>query len=136
MEQPPESNDCNGQQSRMQLEENICMHIFSVSAAMVGVCLTVIGIIQVLIKGQEATTLADDFLALDALLFLASCMLSYWAIRRREFKHMHQVERIADSVFLLAMVLMAVICVLITFDISWHKSLVLLYRNSLPDLSV
>jgi hypothetical protein len=136
MEQSPESNDFNGQQARMQLEENICMHIFSVSAAMVGVCLTVIGIIQVIIKGQKATTFADDFLALDALLFLISCMLSYWAMRRRGFKRMHQVERIADSVFLLAMVLMAIICVLITLDISWHKSLVLLYQNSPPDLSV
>lgn len=31
----------------VQLEEDICIHIFSVSAALVGVCLTVIGIFQV-----------------------------------------------------------------------------------------
>ncbi len=29
------------------LEEDICIHLFSVSAAMVGVCLTVIGLIRV-----------------------------------------------------------------------------------------
>lgn len=116
----------NEQETRTQLEETICMHIFSVSAAMVGVCLTVIGIIQVIIKGQKTTTFADDFLAFDALLFLSSYMLSYWAMRRQGYRRMHQIERIADGIFLFAMILMAIICVLITFDISYHKSLVLL----------
>jgi hypothetical protein len=31
------------------LEEDICIHIFTVSSAMVGVCLTVIGLIRVVI---------------------------------------------------------------------------------------
>ncbi len=44
---------------------------------MVGVCLKVIDIIQIVIKSQGLTTLADDFLALDALFFLISCLLSY-----------------------------------------------------------
>lgn len=112
----------NEHESRAHLEENICMHIFSVSAAMVGVCLTVIGIIQVVIRGEKASTLADDFLLLDALLFLASCILSYWAMRRRGIERMHQIEQVADTLFLIAMVLMVVICVLITYDISFHKS--------------
>ncbi|NTW56348.1 MAG: hypothetical protein HGB20_04805 [Chlorobiaceae bacterium] len=111
---------------RAGLEESLCMHIFSVSSAMVGVCLTVIGIIQVLIKGQKATTFADDLLAVDALLFLSSCILSYWALRRRGIKRMHKIEQVADTIFLCAMVLMAIICVLITFDISYHKPLELL----------
>jgi hypothetical protein len=48
---------------------------------MVGVCLTVIGLIRVVITLGRADTLADDFLAGDALLFLVSCLLSYWALR-------------------------------------------------------
>ncbi|TLU88409.1 MAG: hypothetical protein FDX30_03000 [Chlorobium sp.] len=122
------SDDQNEQNSRIHLEENICIHIFSVSAAMVGVCLTVIGIIQIVIKGQKASTLVNDFLAIDAFLFLISCILSYWAMRRRSYKRMHQIERIADGVFLLAMVFMVVICGLITFDISYHKSFLLFYQ--------
>jgi hypothetical protein len=61
------------------LEQDICIHIFTVSSAMVGVCLTVIGLIRVVITFGRADTLADDFLAGDALLFLISCLLSYWA---------------------------------------------------------
>ena len=63
------------------LEQDICIHIFTVSSAMVGVCLTVIGLIRVVITFGRADTLADDFLAGDALLFLISCLLSYWALR-------------------------------------------------------
>jgi hypothetical protein len=60
------------------LEQDICIHIFTVSSAMVGVCLTVIGLIRVVITLGRADTLADDLLAGDALLFLISCLLSYW----------------------------------------------------------
>src|SRR5207248_4850434 len=65
--------------NKTKLEEDICIHIFTVSSAMVGVCLTVIGLIRVVITLGKADTLADDFLASDALLFLTSCLLSYAA---------------------------------------------------------
>src|SRR4029077_6638817 len=52
---------------KTKLEEDICIHIFTVSAAMVGVCLTVIGVIRVVITLGKADTLADDLLASDAL---------------------------------------------------------------------
>jgi hypothetical protein len=51
------------------LEHDICIHIFIASSAMVGICLTVIGLIRVAITLGHADTLGDDFLAGDALLF-------------------------------------------------------------------
>jgi membrane-anchored protein YejM (alkaline phosphatase superfamily) len=77
------------------LEQDICIHIFTVSSAMVGVCL-----------------------AADALLFLISCLLSYWALRSRGLRRMHRLERIADAIFIIAMIGMVVICALITYTIS------------------
>ena len=100
------------------LEQDICIHIFSVSSAMVGVCLTVIGLIRVVITLGTADTLADDFLAADALLFLVSCLLSYWALRSRGLRRMHRLERIADVIFIVAMIGMVVVCALITYTIS------------------
>src|SRR2546429_5122292 len=100
------------------LERDICIHIFTVSSAMVGVCLTVIGLIRVVITLGTADTLADDFLAGDALLFLVSCLLSYWALRSRGLRRMHRLERIADSIFIIAMIGMVIICALITYTIS------------------
>jgi len=100
------------------LEHDICIHIFTVSSAMVGVCLTVIGLIRVVIMLGTADTLADDLLAADALLFLVSCLLSYWALRSRGLRRMHRLERIADGIFIIAMIGMVVICAVITYTIS------------------
>src|SRR5438105_10075918 len=100
------------------LEQDISIHIFTVSSAMMGVCLTVIGLIRVVITLGTADTLADDFLAGDALLFLISCLLSYWALRSRSMRRMHRLEKIADGIFIFAMIGMVVICALITYSIS------------------
>jgi hypothetical protein len=104
--------------SSTHLEQDICIHIFTVSSAMVGVCLTVIGLIRVVITLGRADTLADDLLAGDALLFLISCLLSYWALRSRSLRRMHRLEKIADGIFILAMIGMGIICALITYTIS------------------
>src|SRR6266478_9608011 len=104
--------------SSTHLEQDICIHIFTVSSAMVGVCLTVIGLIRVVITFGRADTLADDLLAGDAFLFLISCLLSYWALRSRSVRRMHRLEKIADGIFILAMIGMVIICALITYTIS------------------
>ena len=100
------------------LEQDISIHIFTVSSAMVGVCLTVIGLIRVVITLGRADTLADDLLAGDALLFLISCLLSYWALRSRSVRRMHRLEKIADAIFIFAMIGMVIICALITYTMS------------------
>lgn len=100
------------------LDEELSVHIFTVSSAMVGVCLTVIGLIRVVITLGKADTVADDLLAVDASLFLISCLVSYSALRTRSKRRMHRRERIADGIFILAMFLMVVICGLITYAIT------------------
>ncbi len=100
------------------LEEDISIHIFTVSSAMVGVCLTVIGLIRVVITFGKADTVADDLLAVDAFLFLVSCLISYSALRTRSKRRMHRRERIADGIFILAMILMVIICGFITYAVA------------------
>ena len=103
---------------RRPLDEDICIHIFTVSAAMVGVCLTVIGLLRVVITIRKIDTPADDFLAVDAVLFLVSCLSSYWAMRTKSVRRMHRVERFADRVFIAALIIMVGICGVITYAIS------------------
>jgi hypothetical protein len=100
------------------LEQDICIHIFTVSSAMVGVCLTVIGLIRVVITLGKIDTLADDLLALDALLFVVACLLSYSALRSRSKRRMHRVEKTADMIFIAAMLLMTTVCIMITYSMS------------------
>lgn len=104
------------------LEEDISIHIFSASAAMVGVCLTVIGLIHVVSALGAANTLADDLLAFDSFVFLISCLLAYWALRTRGSRRMHRLEQIADGIFILALTVMVVICGIITYSISFPQS--------------
>lgn len=96
-------------------EENISIHIFSVSAAMVGVCLTVIGILNVITSIKRVETLLDDMTALDAVFFVLACIISYMAIRTKERGRRLLLEKTADTIFLAALFLMAATCVSIVY---------------------
>lgn len=103
---------------RRRLDDDICVHIFTASATMVGVCLTVIGILRVVISLRREDTLGDDLLAVNSLLYLTSCLLAYWALRTRSVSRNYRLERTADVVFLIAMVFTAINAGFITWAIS------------------
>lgn len=84
--------------------------IFAVSAAMVGVCLTGIGLVQVLMAPLRLETIADDLLVADALLFLMACVLAYASLRGRTEARTRLLERFADLSFLLGLGLMFAVC--------------------------
>lgn len=103
--------------SRVDLEAEVDVHIFSVSAGLVGVCLTVIGIIRIGRNLQPSySTIADQLLAIDAFVFTAACLLAYASIRARGKAHAKRLERHADRLFLLGMAAMAVICAIVAFS--------------------
>jgi hypothetical protein len=101
-----------------ELDEDTCLNIFTASAALMGVCLTVIGIIRLVIATNNITTVADDLLVIDTLVFFASCLLSYWALRARSAGRMRRVERTADLLFVVGLMLMAAVCGIITYGIA------------------
>jgi small-conductance mechanosensitive channel len=101
--------------SRSHLEEDVCIHVFNVSAAMVGVCTTVIGLIRIVITLGKFDTIADDLLAADAIVFLLACFFSYWALRTRKKQRMHKAERVADMLFLAGLALMVVVCLVFAY---------------------
>ena len=100
------------------LDQDICVHIFSASAAWVGVCLTVIGIVGVFISIRRADLVGDDLLAVNAMLYLVTCLLSYWALRTRSLQRNHRLERISDATFLLALTLTTLNAGFITWAMS------------------
>ena len=94
---------------------DLTMHVFSISAAMVGVCLTAIGILRLIAAQTKFQTLGDDLLALDALLFGASCFLSFWSFKTRSARMRDRLRPVVDSLFMLALALMVVICGIIAW---------------------
>lgn len=97
-------------------ERSLSGYIFSVSAGLVGACLTVIGIFNVLNQPGAIRGKADDLLAIDAAAFLAACFFSYLALRAREERRWQRLERVADACFLAGLSGMVVIGGLIAFE--------------------
>lgn len=86
---------------------------------MVGVCLTAIGLIQVLINTKTVNMVADDLLAIDSILFMISSLLSYMSIRSKNRHRYHRLELIADRVFIVAMLLMVAACIALSYQIEF-----------------
>ena len=104
------------QPSKTELEDDISVHIFTASAAMVGVCLTVIGLFRISFRLQAVATTGDELLAVDAMAFLTSCLLAYLALRTRRTQRKYRLEKVADWIFLTGLSLMAVACALIAYE--------------------
>ena len=95
-------------------ENRLADHILPSSATMVGVCMTVISLSQ-LIPKQAVSRHVDELLAFDSLLFLCSAMLSYVSIRNRKLAE--RLERIADLIFLIAVSLMVIVGFIVSFEL-------------------
>jgi hypothetical protein len=104
---------------RRELEVDLNLHIFTVSAGLVGVCLTVIGIIRLAINAKPGyTTFADDLLAITAFVFIVSCLLAYSSLRTaRNNSSTRRIETYADRLFVGGLVMMFVTCALVTWTL-------------------
>jgi hypothetical protein len=92
-------------------------HIFSVSAGMVGVCITVIGLFRLVSRSAHVDSVADNLLAVDALVFLGSCFLAYLALRARSQRYVKGFEQAADYLFLAGLTMVSVVGVLIAYEV-------------------
>ena len=100
------------------LDERTCRLICPIAAAMVGVCLTGIGLLHVATVVRQQGTIADDLLSVDAVLFLVAMLASYFALRVQSHIRLHGLERIADGAFIAAMLLLTLACFVITYALS------------------
>lgn len=100
------------------LDQEICRLICPIAAAMVGVCLTGIGLLHVSMAMRARATLADDLLSADSMLFLMATLASYFALRVRSHIRLHRLERFADATFITAMSLLTAACFVITYAVN------------------
>lgn len=93
---------------------SVSYHILPVAATMVGVCMTVISLVQ-LVPKNAISSWADEILAIDALVFLLSAFLSYWTLRHEQ--QAAKIEAVADWLFLIGLSVVGFVSVLIAFDL-------------------
>ncbi len=98
-------------------ERELNVHIFSVSAELVGLCLTVIGLFRVVVQLKSVDSVADNLLALDAMAFLCACVFAYASLRSHAARRRRTLERVADVCFGAALVLMTAVCALVAWEL-------------------
>lgn len=89
-------------------------HILPTSATMIGVCMTVLSIGQLRPQG-ESRLLTDKLLALDALTFLVSALLSFISLRLKG--RSTRLELQAELVFIGGLALLALGAIVLAFSI-------------------
>lgn len=106
--------------SQFQLSNELSMHVFTTSAALAGVCLTVISLIQITKKLKNLTTIGDDLLAANATIFVTACIFSYASIRTnyRKKRLKDNLEKVADFLLLTGLTIIALVCVIITYTLA------------------
>ena len=91
-------------------------HIFSASSTMVGICLTGIGLFRIGDRLKNISTMASELLAVNAAIFLVSCLFAYLALRTNRQERRPAIERVADGLFLLGLCLIALMAALLAYE--------------------
>lgn len=105
----------DGDDTNSERRNNVSAHILPVSATMVGACLTVISLVRVIQVNASLTSILDDIVAVDSALFLAAAILSYASLRSSAAGW--SLERYADLIFLLGLVLMVIVSFMLALEV-------------------
>lgn len=80
-------------------ETQLCRYIFAGSGAMIGICTTLVGLVKI-VEGRIGPSRVDEFVAVIALTFLGSAILSYLSLRSERAGLSRKLGRVADGIFL------------------------------------
>ena len=103
--------------SKEHREHDLTMHVFVISAGLVGVCLTAIGLLRIFTSHTRVNTIADELVAADAVLFMVCCSLSFWSFKTEEPIRRRTLRRVIDVLFMTALAFMVVVCTLIAYEV-------------------
>ena len=91
-------------------------HILPNSTAMVGVCVTAIGLVK-LLEGRIGPSRVDEYCAVTAIIFAASAILSYFSIRMETPNSNGVLERLADFCFMVGLAALTGIALLFAYEV-------------------
>lgn len=106
-----------GQAKSNMNSDQLSHHILPSASTMLGVCLTGIGLVKIA-EAHIGPSHVDEYLALNSLCFLISCLCSYSSIRRNNYaqKGRNRLEQIADVFFIIGLVVMSVVSVTFAYE--------------------
>lgn len=86
------------------------LNIIAVSAGMLGVCLTAIGLIGVIKATATIETLCDEILAVTSFVYLGAAIIAFIALRTPLRKRAIGLTTLVDVLFCLGLIFTAVAC--------------------------
>jgi hypothetical protein len=99
----------------MNFENNKSPHILNTSSNLLGFCLIVLTSLK--ISKFSEVTLIDECTGVASILLMISSFFSFLSIRSSNDNLIYKYERVADTVFLIALVLVFSITFLIAFTV-------------------
>jgi hypothetical protein len=97
--------------------EALASHILPVSATMIGVCVTLIGLAR-LAEEKHGSSHVDEYAALVSVMFLTGALTSYLSIRYSHRPRLSVwVEQIADLIFLGGLVGITLVATLFAYEV-------------------
>jgi hypothetical protein len=100
-----------------QSEVEISSHIFSNAPNLVAVSLASVGLIKIYAALRRVTTLADNFLVVCLLAFLAATFLAYLSLRSTHQRRRMVLEKLADIVFLSGLTALTAVAAFMVFSL-------------------
>jgi hypothetical protein len=97
--------------------ETLASHILPVSGTMIGVCVTLIGLVK-LAEVKHGPSNVDEYAALAAVTFLVSALTSYLSMRYSDRATLSvRMEQFADTVFLWGLIAITVVATLFAYEV-------------------
>ena len=93
------------------------LHLLSLSGNMAGLCITGVTLFYTVGRASRAATIADDMLAVSALVFLCCAYVIFFALRMRDARVTATLEQVADMLFVIGMTLMVATGVLMAYTV-------------------
>lgn len=90
-------------------------HILSTSSNLLGFCLLVLTSIK--ISRFHESTVIDEFTGIAAILLMTASVLSFLSLRAKKEKQSENFEKVADVIFLIALLIIFTITFLVAFFI-------------------
>ncbi len=97
--------------------ERILERLLTAATSMTGICVGLLGAVNAFARSQNTETVADDVLALNALMFLVCCYLVVWGLRTGSRRLTARLLRAVETLFLASMTLLVMIGFFVVYSV-------------------
>ena len=97
--------------------ERILERLLTAATSMTGICVGLLGAVNAFSRSRNTETVADDVLALNALMFLVCCYLVVWGLRTGSRRRTARLLAAVETLFLAAMTLLVLIGFFVVYSV-------------------